>query len=519
MERVTASMSSVSSMDGGISDDGDAEDGEEDGRGRARGVGTTKHWWFTPRRLLRLLCAVSVLVYTDRGIMSSVAVSGSPRTASEPNGMGMQGALGASYGAYGALTAAFMIGLLLGCPTFSALATRVNPFRLISYGLGMYAIGECGCALAPSYWFMFACRCLVGVGEASFVSLAAPFIDDYAPPARKTLWLATFYVCVPFGVAFGIFFGGAVAPTMGWRAPFALNAAVTIPVALFCFISPPVRMRGVSERSSETMGSSRARDEGSMLHAFARDCKELLKYEVYVVSILGYAVYTAVIGVYAVWGPKAGFAIFKEYLRTSTRADMVLGGVTVVSGIAGTLVGGGAVDVFGSSMTNALRTCAAAAFVGFVFLELAFRCASFHAFVAFLLFGQMFAFVLQAPVNAVVLWSVPPRLRPLACSMTTVTIHLLGDVPTPPLFGHVLERDGPPTPARWRRACASFTLLFVVAAAVFEYASRRAVDAPDHRRVATAHDDDERIDDDEERHGGVGVSYDVDESRDRLLPT
>ena len=516
MERVVASTSRVASMESAMSEEGDAEEGEEDGRG----VGTTKHWWFTPRRLLRLLCAVSVLVYTDRGIMSSAAVSGTPRTASEPNGVGMQGALGANYGAYGALTAAFMIGLLLGCPTFSALATRVNPFRLISYGLGMYAVGECGCALAPSYWFMFACRCLVGVGEASFVSLAAPFIDDYAPPARKTLWLATFYVCVPFGVAFGIFFGGAVAPTMGWRAPFALNAVATIPVALFCFMSPPVRMRGVGERACELSGGSRgAREDGSMFRAFARDCKELFKYEVYVVTIFGYAVYTAVIGVYAVWGPKAGFSIFKDYLRTSTRADMVLGGVTVVSGIAGTLGGGGAVDVFGSSMTNALRTCAAAAFAGFIFLELAFRCTHFHAFVAFLLFGQMFAFFLQAPVNAVVLWSVPPRLRPLACSMTTVTIHLLGDVPTPPLFGHVLERDGPPTPARWRHTCAAFTMLFVVAAAVFERASRRAVDAPDHRRVATAHVDDDDDAEDDERTGGGFVAEEVDDSRDRLLPT
>ena len=91
-----------------------------------------------------------------------------------------------------------------------------------------------------------------------------------------------------------------------------------------------------------------------MFRAFARDCKELFKYEVYVVTIFGYAVYTAVIGVYAVWGPKAGFSIFKDYLRTSTRADMVLGGVTVVSGIAGTLGGGTAVDVFGSSMTLSL---------------------------------------------------------------------------------------------------------------------------------------------------------------------
>lgn len=37
----------------------------------------------------------------------------------------------------------------------------------------------------------------MGVGEASFVALAAPFIDDYAPPTRKAQWLAVFYLCIP----------------------------------------------------------------------------------------------------------------------------------------------------------------------------------------------------------------------------------------------------------------------------------------------------------------------------------
>jgi len=41
----------------------------------------------------------------------------------------------------------------------------------------------------------------------------------------------------------------------------------------------------------------------------------------------------------------------------------------------------------------------------------------------------------QAPANAVVLWSVPPGLRPLAMSLSVVATHLLGDVPSPPLLG------------------------------------------------------------------------------------
>ena len=451
--------------------------------------------------LLGLFMLVSALVYVDRGIASSAAVSGAPRSAREPAGRGLQGALGCSYAAYGALNAAFMIGLLSGAPAFSAMANKACAFRLIAIGLAMAAVGELGCALAPTCGWAFAARALVGAGEASFIALAAPFIDDKAPKGAKTMWLAMFYACVPFGVAFGIAFGGAVTPAMGWRWAFGLNACAMAPAAAYCFWRPAVRMRGVG-------GDANAREAAatstvaSLTRAFARDCKELFERETYVVVVLGYAAYTAVIGVYAVWGPKAGFAIFRDELHTSTNADMLLGAITVVSGIAGTLLGGGVVDKLGSSTATALRTSAIAAVGGFVCLELAFRCQTFASFAVCLLIGQMFAFALQAPINAVVLWSVPARLRPLACSMTTVTIHLFGDVPSPPLFGHFLERDGVPPPERWRPMCATFTLFFVVAAGVFATAARRA--GGDARRQRVLDDDD---DDD---------SRDVD---DRLLPT
>ena len=45
-------------------------------------------------------------------------------------------------------------------------------------------------------FFYFFCR-LVGVGEASFISLAAPFIDDNAPAAQVSFF-ALFCLCLEF---------------------------------------------------------------------------------------------------------------------------------------------------------------------------------------------------------------------------------------------------------------------------------------------------------------------------------
>lgn len=38
------------------------------------------------------------------------------------------------------------------------------------------------------------------------------------------------------------------------------------------------------------------------------------------------------------------------------------------------------------------------------------------------------------------MWSVPSQLRPFAMSMSVVAIHVLGDVPSPPLLGALQGR-------------------------------------------------------------------------------
>ena len=68
--------------------------------------------------------------------------------------------------------------------------------------------------------------------------------DDTAPPARKSRWLATFYLCIPVGYAAGYILGGLIAPALGWRAAFLLEAAAMVPFAAFCAIGPPLDLKG-----------------------------------------------------------------------------------------------------------------------------------------------------------------------------------------------------------------------------------------------------------------------------------
>ena len=51
-----------------------------------------------------------------------------------------------------------------------------NAFRLIGIGLSAWTVAVVGGGLAVGFWSLAVCRMLVGVGEASFVALASPFI-------------------------------------------------------------------------------------------------------------------------------------------------------------------------------------------------------------------------------------------------------------------------------------------------------------------------------------------------------
>lgn len=88
----------------------------------------------------------------------------------------LQGEFNLSNTQDGFLATAFLVGLLIASPVFSESCKHYSAFRLIGIGMGTWMLATFGCGLAVGFWSLIFCRMLVGVGEASFVALAAPFI-------------------------------------------------------------------------------------------------------------------------------------------------------------------------------------------------------------------------------------------------------------------------------------------------------------------------------------------------------
>ncbi|VAH49725.1 unnamed protein product [Triticum turgidum subsp. durum] len=441
------------------------------------GVADEKPSWFTPKRLLVMFCIINMLNYVDRGVIASNGVNGSRGSCSGStcsSGSGIQGDFNLSNFEDGVLSSAFMVGLLVASPIFASLAKIHNPFRLIGVGLLVWTIATAGCGCSFDFWSITICRMLVGVGEASFISLAAPFIDDNAPAAQKTAWLAMFYMCIPTGIALGYVYGGLVGGHLHWRAAFWGESILMLPFVILGFVIKPLELKGFTHNKKTKeygpMLSPELQDETSNngikqgvpaiveglaeklpeksslssfgkkvmieIHHFGKDMKELLQERVYVVNVAGYIFYNFVIGAYSYWGPKAGQDIYHM-----ASADLMFGGITIVCGIFGTLAGGFILDKIDSTISNAFKLLSGATFLGAIFCFGAFCFKSLYGFIPFFSVGELLVFATQAPVNYICLHSVKPSLRPLSMAMSTVSIHILGDVPSSPIVGFIQTKS------------------------------------------------------------------------------
>ncbi|WJX26419.1 hypothetical protein P8452_15342 [Trifolium repens] len=383
--------------------------------------------WFTPKRLLTIFCVINLLNYLDQGTIASNGVNGSRGTCTEgaaatcTSGSGIQGDFNLNNFEDGILSSAFLVGLLVACPIFASLAKSVNPFRLIGVGSSVWTLATLFCGFSFNFWSISVCRMLVSVGEASFISLAAPLIDDNAPASRKTAWLAIFYMCIPSGYALGYIYGGFVGSHFGWRYAFWIEAILMLPFAILGFLMKPLHLKGffpadlITAQVPETV-SLGIQGESLSLKAKFKDKSSNDQSK-----------------------SKSATKMFDQVL--SFLVDMKeihLDKVYVINVLVGTLAGGFALDFMTNTLSNAFKLLSVTTFLGAAFCFGAFLCRNVNGFLILFSIGELLVFATQGPVNYVCLHCVKPSLRPLSMAMSTVAIHVFGDVPSSPLVG-ILE--------------------------------------------------------------------------------
>jgi MFS transporter, Spinster family, sphingosine-1-phosphate transporter len=377
-----------------------------------------------PIVIIALLTALNFLNYLDRLVLAAVL----PK---------LQGELSLSNFQGGLLSTVFLLGYFITAPVFGILADRGSRRQLLALGVLMWSVATVVTGLVHSTPALFVARAFVGIGEASFVTLAPTLIDDLSPPDKKGKMLSIFFLAVPLGAAAGYLVGGAVEASLGWRAAFWVAGGPGVVLAAVCMlIKEPQRKL--------------AREKISLL----KSARVLFQYPMFRLAVFGYTAHTAAVGAFAHWAPKF---LESQYDLNLKSANFRFGTITVVAGAIGTVIGGRWADrsqrglpMFTADtsptnpsnlvgMASLLKICAIGVLGAGLISFACFGSSSKTMFFVLVFFVEIGIFISTSPVNAVLLRSVPSEMRASGTALCMFCIHLFGDLWSPAAVGKMAD--------------------------------------------------------------------------------
>lgn len=359
---------------------------------------------------LILLIGLNLLNYTDRYILP-----------------GAQSLIQKEYGwsdeRMGALTTALFVVYMLVAPLTGWLGDRFRRKPLIIAGAILWSLATLGTAWVHDYWTLYLRHALVGVGEATFGIFAPAVLADFYPERDRNRILSIFYLAIPVGAAIGYLAGGELGTAFGWRMPFLICAIPGLIIAL---------LYGWFGREPERGATDHIRDTWNRTHFWG-----LFTNGAFLTGTLGLAALTFAMGGISAWVPT--FLHRADGLSVAN-SSLVVSGITVIDGIAGTAIGGWIAQRW-------LRTNHRALYLlSFWSVALTLPCGALVFFgpqqwsVPALFAAEFFLFLNTGPLNTAIVNSVSAPVRATAISVNLFCIHFFGDTFSPQIIGAVSDR-------------------------------------------------------------------------------
>ena len=140
---------------------------------------------------------------------------------------------------------------MVAAPFVGPLADRYSRKLIIILGAVFWSGLTLMTAVTHTYGELLLRHTLVGVGEATFVTIAPTFVADLFPENKRGRIFGIFYLAIPCGTAAGYLLGGWLGPSHGWRFPFYIAAAPGFLLALaVCFLPEPPRGQFDSQKET-----------------------------------------------------------------------------------------------------------------------------------------------------------------------------------------------------------------------------------------------------------------------------
>jgi len=362
-----------------------------------------------PRTALLLLTSLNLLNYADRNVLFAVQ----PLVQDEFHLTKTQ---------LGYLTSAFLGFYMIAAPFVGPLADRYSRKLIIVLGAVFWSGLTLLTAVTHTYTELLIRHTLVGVGEATFVTIAPTFVADLFSEEKRGRILGVFYLALPVGSAAGYLLGGSLAPHHGWRFPFYIAAAPGFLVALaVMFLKEPER--GQFDTLKET--PERATVLG------------LVRNPAFLTATLGMAAMTYSLGGIQQWMPQF---LYSDRHYSLESANFLFGIIIVVDGILAALIGGWLGDYLLPRMKSSYYFVSAASMLLGVPAMIVALFVKGPVMVPAIFVAAFFLLLNTSPLNAAVINSVDGHIRATALAVNIFVIHIFGDVPSPTMMGWIADR-------------------------------------------------------------------------------
>lgn len=355
----------------------------------------------SPNGVLALLLSVNILNYVDRQIVYALLplISGDLRLTDAQAG---------------SLASAFMVVYMLAAPPIAWFADSRGRKPWIAGGVGIWSLATGMAGLATGYGTLFFSRAAVGIGEACYGAISPAFVAERFPPEKRGSTLAIFSLAIPVGSALGYAGGGKLGELLGWRHAFWVVGLPGLLLAALCLLLPGDKPHEATPPPVEGY-------------------REVWRVRTFRLITYAGAGMTFALGGFAVWMPTF---FHRNFGLTVGRAGLLFGAVTVLSGLAGSLLGGWLSDRLRRADSTAdLLVSGWGLLLGMPLAALAIAAPSLNVSIAFLFLAEMMLFLNMGPLNAAIVSVTRLEKRSMAFAANIFVIHLLGDAASPALIG------------------------------------------------------------------------------------
>ncbi|XP_039954389.1 protein spinster isoform X2 [Bactrocera tryoni] len=381
-------------------------------------TGITRTQWFT----VVVLCFVNLINYMDRFTIAGVLtdIQADFKIGDDDGGL---------------LQTAFVLSYMVCAPLFGYLGDRYSRRWIMAIGVLLWSTTTLLGSFMGGFGGFITFRALVGIGEASYSTIAPTIISDLFIHDLRSKMLALFYFAIPVGSGFGYIVGSETARLANnWRWALRVTPILGIvAVVLIILIKEPER--GESEGSPHLEPTS-----------YTEDIKDLVKNHSFMLSTAGFTCVAFVTGALAWWGPKFIYLGIKmqpgnEELSLND-VSLRFGVITMVAGLIGVPLGPIVSRAVASYKNNAdPLVCAYGLFFSSFFLAAAMLFVTKYVVMSYILMfiGQLFLNLNWALVADILLYVVVPTRRSTAEAFQILVSHALGDAGSPYFVGLLSE--------------------------------------------------------------------------------